>query len=414
VQTIIRNKAKLLQGLQDDIQKRRKILLDIAEYVLQQITPEKLLQGRLPKDLLKKHRRVVIIAIGKAARGMAQACIKELGGKPYKVLYADKGHPLPTIQSIRNAEKIVREAERLTADDLAIVLISGGGSAMFTLPADELSLHDLITTTRELIRSGATIDEINIVRKHLSQVKGGRLAALLEPATVHAFVISDVVGNDLSTIASGPLTPDNSTAQNALRILRKYKVQAPFKVLAHLQKPHSETPKKGAACFKKVRIEIIGDHTTVGMLAQKRAKYHKLRAKVYKNPITGEARKTANKLVQEHHSGLTIAVGETTVTCSGTGFGGRNQEFVLAALGKMQNGQTLLSIGTDGVDGMCPKKVAGAIADTKMLEQAKQHGLDLAAYLKNNDSYTFFKSVGGHIVTGPTGTNLGDLVLMMS
>lgn len=347
---------------------------------------------------------------------MTQAILPSLSQKPTKILYADEGHPLPTKKGLQKTAKIIATAKQLTEKDLAIVLISGGGSAMFTQPTAPITLQEKITLTKKLLKSGADIQEINTIRKHISQVKGGRFAQLLYPATVWGFVISDVIGNDLSTIASGPISPDQTTAQQALEILKKHNISEPKSVINYLQ---TAEPNPAPKYFKKVHITIIADHQTVIEKAQEKAKQLKLKTIIFPTLLSGEARDTAKNFVKNFRKitrtqpTLLIASGETTVTCKGTGQGGRNQEFVLAALPHLQPNQTLLSIGTDGVDGICPIKVAGAIADQSTKTQAKRQNLDLEKFLHNNDSYTFFKKTSGHIKTGPTGTNLGDLVLLI-
>lgn len=410
---MIKNRKELLAKISPEIKRRREILLDIIESVFKDIAPEKLLRHAFPKKSLKKFDRIAVIAIGKAARGMARGILPLLDKKPFQILFADSGHPLPTAKGIQKTTKIIRTARELGERDLAIVLISGGGSAMLVAPIPEISLEDKIEMTRLLLKSGAAIDEMNVVRKHLSQVKGGNLAALLYPATVWGFVMSDVVGNDLSTIASGPLSPDKSTCSDAVRILKKYRIKAPRFVL--------ETPKPGSKYFKKVEIKIVADHETILEKAVQKARKKGLRVISLGAEIKGEAQKMARKLVSSikyQISGMRkkifIGTGETTVTVRGKGFGGRNQEFALAGLEYLKPNQTLASLATDGVDGMCPEAISGAIADVEILKSAKQQRLGISKFLKRNDSYTFFKNTNGLIKTGPTGTNLGDLILLLS
>lgn len=420
----IKNQRAILKNVSLKERKRRKILLDISEFVLKEISPEKLLQGALPKKSLKNFNRVVVIGIGKAGRGMAKRILSFLGRKPDKILFADSGHPLPTAKGIKNTARIIRTARKLGERDLALILISGGGSSMLVSPVPEISLQDKIKITQRLLRSGANISEMNIVRKHLSKVKGGNLAALLYPATVWGLVISDVVGNDLSTIASGPLSPDKSTFVHALKILKKYRVKAPKRVFQYLQKgvknPSLETPKPGSKYFKKVTLKIIGDHKTVLGAALRKAKKMRLRVHSLGSNITGEAREVARHFVVSSRDSrlrgndIIIGTGETTVTCRGKGFGGRNQEFVLAGFPYLKPHQTLASIATDGVDGMCPEPICGAIADYEILKSAKKQRLRIPIFLNQNNSYEFFKKTGGLIKTGPTGTNLGDLMMLLS
>lgn len=400
-----------------DAETRRAVLLDIIEDTLDQLQPQKLLAGRFNNLDFKAFRRVVVISIGKAATAMAEAARTHMARKPDAVFIADKGHPLPTLQGVKIAKKIIEYARTLTQQDLVVVLISGGGSAMCVAPVNGITLADKIATTRVLLRSGATIREVNIVRKHLSQVKGGNLARLLYPATVRGLVISDVVGNDLGTIASGPLSPDKSTFADAKRIIKKYKIMLPKAVKKYIEKADkkNETPKPGAPYFKKVKLSIVANHTSVANAVIKAAKKHGLRIKKLAGCITGEARDEVKKFIKKAAPGtLLVGCGETTVTCRGNGFGGRNQEFVLAGLPYLKNTQTLAAVGTDGMDGMCPELVAGALGDRMVIDSALKKKLKRADYLARNDSYTFFKKAGGHIKTGLTSTNLGDVMLLLS
>lgn len=395
-------------------------LLKIAKLTLQQCKPEYFFKNAINKKSLTGFERIVVISIGKASRGMAKTVLKMLPRKPDAVLFADSGHPLPTQTSVKNTQKIIKTARSLCEKDLAIVLISGGGSAMLCSPVPEITLEDKIKVTRELLKSGATIQEMNIVRKHLSQVKGGNLAAILYPATVWGFVISDVVGNDLSTIASGPISPDTSTFSDAIRILKKYNISTPKKVWGYLSRgaydKKLETPKKGEKYFKKVKIKILADHFSVLSTAAKYAKKLGLKTKIISKLITGEARHAAKIFAKmAKPKTLMIAGGETTVTCcKSPKFGGRNQEFVLSGLRYLKPNQTLISIGTDGVDGICPEPVAGAIADSTITKNAEKLNLKIDDFLKNNNSYSFFKKTKGLIKTGATGTNLGDLMMLFS
>lgn len=396
----------------------KKILLHIVHRVLKEISPRALFKHQFPKTSLRPFERIVLFSIGKAAKSMAQAVVKVLPRKPDEILFADTGHPFPTKEGIKKTQKIIRSARALGENDLAIVLISGGGSSMLVSPTHGVTLVDKVKMTKSLLRSGARIQEINVVRKHLSQVKGGRLASLLYPATVWGYVISDVVGNDLSTIASGPLTPDKSTFSDVIRILKKYRIEVPRRVLKHLEQGMKdtklETPKPGEKYFEKVRINILADHRTVAEKVVQEAKKMGLRATVVNKPISGEARRASKSFIAHAKKNrLLIGVGETTVTVCGKGYGGRNQEFVLSGLKYLKKNQTLLSVGTDGVDGICPEPIAGAVADTSTFERAKKLKLNAEQYLRSNDSYTFFKKTSGLIKTGKTGTNLGDLMMLL-
>ncbi|KKU79142.1 MAG: Hydroxypyruvate reductase [Candidatus Peregrinibacteria bacterium GW2011_GWA2_47_7] len=412
---LIKNKINLIRNLPPELGKRRQDLLSIVEYVIENTRPENLIR-KTSFTMPARSKKIYVIAIGKAARPMAEAVKNILGKRIKKILFADRGHPLPTQDSIRNAKKIVDFAVKRSLDDFVIVLVSGGGSVMFTLPVMGVTLSDLITTTSVLLASGATIQEMNIVRKHLSQVSGGNLARLLSPAKVLGLVISDVIGNDLSSIASGPLTPDSSTFKDAICVLKKYKLlkKIPSRVLKHLSKASSETPKPGSPCFKNVSMKIIGDHMTVIEKALEKGRQLGYQPIPVTNKLSGESSTVATFMTKNaaHWNKkskkplLYISAGETTVTLRGKGAGGRNQEFVLSALREIDERMTVLSVGTDGVDGSCPSAVAGAIGDTA------NKGADIEKYLRDNDSYHYFKKHGGLIKTGKTRTNLGDLVII--
>lgn len=418
---MIQNTKSLLAIEDSTLKVRRKIILDIIEHVILATSPHALLKKYISKLRVSKYKKVVVIAIGKAARTMGEATVKLLEKKPDAILYADSGHPLPTPEGVKKTQKIMKLASSLTENDLAIVLVSGGGSAMFVQPAEGITLEDNIETTRALLMCGATINEINCVRKHISQVKGGRLAKLLYPATVKGYVISDVVGNDLSTIASGPLCADTTTFKDALSILTKYKAPVPNTVYKYIENNvgfvENESVKKNDPIFKKVSIAIIADHfTALNEATKKAASIARTTGHTVvttKKMITGEAREIAKNFVKKcKKNSITIACGETTVTCCAKpGYGGRNQEFVLSALEVLSQNQTIASFGTDGIDGMCPKKVAGAIADHHTSDVAQKKNLDTREFIASNNSYTFFSQAGGHIVTGPTGNNLGDIVI---
>lgn len=421
----IKNEKSLLKNLPRDIKKRRRILLNITKSTLNELTPAKLFKNALKKSDIDGAGKLIVISIGKAGCEMADtvlAALKKLGRQPDKILIANKGHPLPTKQGVAATQKIIKEAAGLGAKDCAIVLISGGGSAMLTMPVPEITLQDKIKTTAALLKCGATIQEMNIIRKHLSCVKGGRLAKILYPARVLGFVISDVVGNDLETISSGPLSADKSTFKDALKIIKKYKLKMPQRITAYLKKGAKnralETPKPGSEYFKHIRIRILADHSFVLKKAVKAAKKCGLHTILLGSRVTGEARDTAKKFIDKatklQKKSIFLATGETTVTCRGCGYGGRNQELVLAGLRYLKANQTLVSIGTDGIDGMCPEKICGAVGDAVILEKAQKQKLNIENFLKDNDSYGFFKKTNGFIKTGATGTNVGDLIMLIT
>ena len=398
----------------------RKILLDIAKYAIENLQPHKVLSGVINKKKVAKFKRIIIIGIGKAAKGMADAVIAQLGRKPDAVILADRGHPFPTHASVTAAKNILRISRKLKKEDLAIVLISGGGSSMLALPALGLTLKDKVKVTHRLLDSGANINEINIVRKHISAIKGGGLASALYPARILGFVISDAVGSELGTIASGPLSPDPSTFRDTLRIVKKYEIKLPINVHEYLKKgcrkDNPETPKADELCFKNVFLRIVADQRALLMHAARRANEKNMKVYVVKKSVTGEAALAARLFMSRYSKkrGLVIAAGETTVSGKKRGFGGRNQEFALTCLKYLKPKQTLVSIGTDGVDGICPEKTAGAAIDEKTLRTARSKKLSIKKYLRLHDSYGFFKKTGGLIKTGATGTNVGDLIMLMN
>jgi len=414
---MIHNLKELITISNSNARHNRSILLEIVDSVLYSLQPDILLKNELKKIDLYPFKRIAIFSIGKAAKQLANAAKNELSRKPAIICLADIGHPLPTQVGIEKTDKLVNEAKKLGKDDLAIVLISGGGSAMFVKPIESVSLEDKINITKKLLLCGANINEINVIRKHLSQVKGGQLARMLYPATVLSFVISDVVGNDLGTIASGPLSPDKSTFFDAINILKKYSIKVPIKINDYLKRgsisKQLETPKPGDIFFNNISIKIIADHIMSANLALKKIKELGLPGDIFATNLSGDCKVTAKQFISANKKrGISIATGETTVAVKGTGYGGRNQEFILSALLDLKPGQALISIGTDGIDGICPEPIAGAVGDADILDKAKRNKIDITKYLKNNDSYNFFKKTNGLIKTGPTDTNVGDLILL--
>lgn len=414
---MIKNRDKLLKNITADIKEQRSLVLDIANFVLEHCKPAYFLKNKIEKEMVRHFERIAVIGIGKAARGMVDAILSQLPRKPDFVCLADGGHPLPTKRGVKNTQKIIEVAQKLGASDLAIVLISGGGSAMFVKPAAGITLNDKISVTRLLLKAGAPIYDLSIVRRQLSEVKDGGLARLLYPATVWGLIMSDVAGNDPGTIAGGPLSPHKTNAKDALRIINKYiPYQVPPRVLQFLQRAtDTQASTFDKKYFEKINLEIVADHYSVLKIAHNKAKKLGLRVAVQKKLLDGETRDVARNFIKKAQKNtLLIAAGETTVTCRGKGHGGRNQEFVLSALRFLKPHQTILAIGTDGVDGMCPEKICGAIGDQAIIEKAALKKLSIKHLLDNNDSYTFFKKTGGHIKTGSTGTNLGDLMLLLS
>ena len=393
---------------------------------------------------LNQVRHIYVLGFGKAAAPMAQAvedvlgeCItegevivKEGHTAPTRHIRVwEAAHPVPDRRSVEGARRLVRLAQKADADDLAIVLISGGGSALFTLPAEGLSLDDLQLTTDLLLKSGATIHEINTVRKHCSTVKGGRLAQLLAPATVVGLVLSDVVGNPLDVIASGPLSPDPTTYADAWAVLEKYGLveEVPPRVRSHLQAGIQgtlpETPKPHDPLFERVHLIIIGDNARAAEAAAREALALGYNAEVLTTFLQGEAREVAcviaalaKEMIRYRRPlpppACLVLGGETTVTVRGSGRGGRNQELALAAALALEGwpNVTVVALGTDGTDG--PTDAAGGMVDGQTVARAQSVGLDPVQHLRENNAYPLLKATRDLLITGPTRTNVNDLILI--
>jgi glycerate 2-kinase len=381
--------------------------------------------------------RVLLIAAGKAAVPMAIGATEVLGpaldagvvvtkyrhaGRagelPPIVRVVEAGHPVPDENSVGGAQAVADLARQAGKDDLVVFLISGGGSALLTLPVPEVNLARIQTLTEALLRAGATIDELNTVRKHLSQIKGGQLTRLAAPAALVALVLSDVVGDPLAVIASGPTVADPTTVEDARQVLARHAVDVVDPAVLR------ETPKAGDPALLGCHHVLVGSNRLAALAAARRARelgYHTLLLTTY---VEGEAREVARvaaglaKGVCADNDPLSppaclIWGGETTVTVHGNGRGGRNQELALAAAIALdgRSGVTLLALATDGGDG--PTDAAGAIATGETVARARGLGLDPRAALARNDSYPFFAALGDHVRTGPTGTNVNDLLFIL-
>lgn len=347
----------------------------------------------------------------------------------------EAGHPVPDAAGLAGAEKIAAMLSALTERDLVVVLISGGGSALLPLPVAGVSLGDYQKLTSILLASGADITEINILRKHLSRLQGGQLARLAAPAQVAALILSDVVGTPLDAIASGPTVPDRSTFADAWAVLERYHAvaQIPDSVREHLRRGLAgetpDTPKAGDPLFERVNTVVIGDNAIAGRAAVAAAAKLGYGSTLLTTFIQGEAReigRAAAGLAQGIATGQSdyappaclVLGGETTVTLKGSGMGGRNQELAVSAALAL-SGYTLpegvevavVSLGTDGTDG--PTDAAGGIATLDTLARARAVGSDVRATLANNDSYHFLSALGDLLITGPTQTNVNDLMLVM-
>lgn len=405
---------------------------------------ETLIAGR-KRYRLSSFENIRVVGAGKASAAMAQAVERLLGarirGGLVNVKYGhvaklrhielnECGHPVPDPAGVRGAERISEIARNSGERDLLIVVISGGASALLPMPAPPITLEEKQATTKLLLACGASIHEINAVRKHISEIKGGQLARLAYPATVLSLLLSDVIGDDLDVIGSGPTAPDASTFSAARGILEKYGLldRIPGSVRSRIERGIAgelpETPKADDPAFERATNLVVGSNRLAVDAAARKAKELGLRPVVLSTLIEGETRDVARMHAAIAREVLLsgrparppvclISGGETTVTLRGEGMGGRNQEFVLAAAIDLSgcDGVVVLSGGTDGTDG--PTDAAGAIADGATLCRAEQMGLDARRYLAANDSYHFFEPLGDLLKTGPTNTNVMDVRLVL-
>ncbi len=350
---------------------------------------------------------------------------------PEKIKIREASHPIPDTAGLVAAQEIVTLLAQTTAADTVICLISGGASALLTLPAKELNLTDLQLTTEALLAAGGTINEVNTIRKHLSGIKGGQLALRAAPATVYTLILSDVVGDPLAVIGSGPTVPDPTTFADAWHIIEQYQLQThlPLSVIKRLQFGLSgqmpDTPKPGDALFEKVSNVIIGSNRIAAQAAVEAAQAAGFESQLLSTFIEGEAREVGRvmaglaKGLHRNEGSLQcpaclVVGGETTVTLKGKGKGGRNQEMALSAAIALAGWDDILIIclGTDGTDG--PTDAAGAVADGSTVRRAKALGLDALDFLHNNDAYNFFAALADLIMTGPTHTNVNDLTIILA
>ena len=396
---------------------------------------------------LKDFDRVFLIGAGKAAVQMAAAASRALprtlsggivitkyghaGRGLGRVSVIEAGHPIPDEHGLAASQQVRDLLSELNARDLLIVVISGGASALLAAPAGPVTLAAKQQTTDLLLRAGANIAELNAVRKHLSALKGGRLAALAYPATVVSLLLSDVIGDPIDIIGSGPTAPDPATFRDALAVLGKYELtdRVPESVRARLRQGAAgnlpETPKPGDPLFRNVHNIVVGSNGLAIEAAARKGRALGYRTLILSSTVQGETREVARvhgQILREIRSSghpirppaCVLSGGETTVTVRGKGKGGRNLEFALAAALEIAGlkDSLVLSAGSDGTDG--PTDAAGAIATGETLSRAAALGLDAAARLRANDSYPFFDSLGDLIRTGPTGTNVMDIHLLLA
>ncbi len=408
----------------------RAVLRDLFDTAVKAVTAGQCLPPHLPSP---PRGRTVVIGAGKGAAAMA-ATLEEHWPTPLSGLVVTRyghgaptrhievveaSHPVPDAAGQQAAQRMMQQVQGLTADDLVVCLISGGGSALLTAPASCMSAQEKQAINRALLKSGAAIGEMNCVRKHLSTIKGGRLALLCAPARVETLLISDIPGDDPTLIASGPTMVDASTCSDALGVLDKYSIEISSAVRAFLESGEGETPKPGDPRFSGHRSTVIASAQHALDAAADRARTLGYEVHVLSDSIEGEARDVAlvhaaiaRQIVQRNQPFtkpcIVLSGGETTVTVRGKGRGGRNAEFLLALTVALDGlpGVYAIACDTDGIDGS--EDNAGAILMPDTLARAGECGLNARKYLDNNDAYSFFSALGDLIMTGPTLTNVND------
>ena len=393
--------------------------------------------GPLRRDLAGAGR-LIVLGAGKAGAAMAAATEAILGGRvahgfvvvkdgyrlpTTRIEIAEAGHPVPDDRGLAASHRLLALAAAATRDDLVVFLVSGGGSALTPAPVPPVTLAEKQALTRSLLGAGATIDELNAVRKHLSRLKGGLLARAAAPATVLTLALSDVIGDPLDVIASGPTAPDPTTYADALEVLRRRRVldRTPRSIVERLRAGAAgavaETPKPGDPIFEGVTSLVVGNNALVVEAAAAEAERLGYRPHVLTRALQGEARDVARDLVERARAlpaaSALIAGGETTVTVRGSGRGGRCQELALAASLTLKADEPLvvLAAGTDGTDG--PTDAAGGLVDATTAARGKAAGADPARALADNDAHAFLTAAGACLVSGPTNTNLLDLYLVL-
>jgi glycerate-2-kinase len=453
--SIIRNSSELIKNARSTRDREaRKLALKAIDVSIESVDPKRIVESKVKiegnslaidgfKLSLRRFKRITVVGAGKASGSMAEASEQVLSGRitrglvnvlegtrfnfhTEKIELQEASHPVPSEKSTEGTERMLELLTGLSEDDLVFCLISGGGSAMMSCPAAGISLADKQEITRSLLKCGATIQEINTVRKHLSRVKGGWLAKKAYPSTVVSLIVSDVVGDPLDAIASGPTAPDSTTYLDAINVLKKYDLwsSSPNSVRERLVKGSRglipDTPKSNDESFKKVFNIVLGNNRSACNASQHTLRESGLETIYLTSLLEGESREAAlvlASIIREidasgrpvRRPAALIAGGETTVTVKGSGKGGRNQEMVLSLLGKIagMSGVAATSVGTDGVDG--PTDAAGAIVDGEGLSRAIAMKLNPTEFLLNNDSYAFFSKMNDLIYTGPTRTNVNDL-----
>ncbi|MBO6784284.1 MAG: glycerate kinase [Alphaproteobacteria bacterium] len=413
----------------------RALLRDLFAAALDAARPERCVPAHLPR--ITGEGRVVVIGAGKASAAMARAVedaardegwldrIEGLvvtryghGVECARIVIREAAHPVPDDAGEQAARRVLEMAQDLGEDDTLICLVSGGGSALLALPAEGISADEKAAINRALLRSGAPIDEMNCVRKHISAIKGGRLAAAAYPARVMSLMISDVPHDDPSVIASGPTVPDPTTCADARAILVRYGIEVPDNVRQRLEDAHGETPKPGDRVFERVENVIVARPADMLSAVVDSAAGKGLTVVSLGADLEGEARalgaehaRLARRLAEERAADLPLVIlsgGETTVTVRGDGMGGRNAEYALGLAVALEGAPGIYAIAcdTDGIDGV--EDNAGAVVAPDTLSRATAAGLSADDHLDRNDAYAFFAGIGDLVVTGPTRTNVND------
>jgi hydroxypyruvate reductase len=437
------------------VERSRKTIADLrrdAETILR-LAIEAVEPARLVRDALAAREsqrplrgRIQLIGFGKAAAAMARGAVGALGDRidggvlivpageesqaPGGLEVFGGGHPLPDQGGVAGSRAIRQLVQEASEEDLLICLASGGGSSLLSVPPDGIPMEDLQQVTRLLLGTGATIGEINCVRKHLDELKGGRLAKEVAPARVLTLVLSDVPGDSLDIIASGPLVPDPTSVGEAVAVLRSYGLwdRVPHSVRGYLDRgvcgELPEAPKKADRCFDRIETVIVGNGHTASQAACAAAEELGYDAQLLSTTLVGEAQE-AGKFLAETALTLTrladgdrpptcvITCGETSVTVHGDGIGGRNQELALGAAIGLEGlpGVLLASMGTDGIDG--PTEAAGAVVTGETRRRSRELGMDCESTLARNDAYSLLRALDDLIVSGPTGTNVSDIQVLL-
>lgn len=453
---IARKERLIRNGRSPADQRARRLCVEALEEALDAVAPARSVSAwlRVSRDRLlvgdfsmMLPARIRVLAVGKASLSMLRTALTILGkhvvsgilvapkterttGLDQRITIFHTGHPIPDQEGIRASRQVMASVGCMASDELLLCLISGGASAMLPAPPPDVSLSDKREITRRLIRSRATIHEVNTVRRHLSELKGGRLVEHCSAGRVISLIISDVPGNALPDIASGLTAPDPTTFQDAVNVLKDFDLwgTAPNSVRKHLKQGYAgrvaDTPKPGNNLFRKVHNVMVADNRTACEAAKNALNRRRTRATVLTSSVDMEARSLGMLLASIasdseavghplRRPGALVLGGETTVDVKGTGRGGRNQEVALAGLEGIAGltGVAMAALGTDGIDGNSP--AAGALIDGESMARAIRLGLHVREFMARNDSYRFFRKLEDSLISGPTGTNVGDICVLV-